>query len=295
MDTSGKLESMPENFKKMFDKDDFERAEHTNSVFFLGCLFYKELSLEKSINIKKLDNSNNFLFIWFLTALAHDFGYEYEKNFKKFKNKITSIDTLKKHFEIDEDITSADIEPSSKAGRLYTQIKPYFEYRYKDCKIDHGILAGIMLFDSLEKHRKDKEKKKDDDFYWGEDLRLDYAHASIAIATHNIWNVKDESLNFDRIFPISFNDYPLLFLLGLVDTLEPIKTFYCMDTNEVLKNIYIEFSSDEKKVTLSKKDDSSLDFEKIKKKLEGLENWLDVEVCLRQNQISIKINQEGFI
>ena len=73
---------------------------------------------------------------------------------------------------------------------------------------------------------------------------------------HNIWSsgekeeikekYKDLGLESlitgeSDIFPISIKDNPLLFLLGLVDTIEPIKTFNCLEPQYVLENILIDF------------------------------------------------------
>lgn len=73
---------------------------------------------------------------------------------------------------------------------------------------------------------------------------------------HNIWSsgekeeIKEKYRNLgleslitgeSDIFPISIKDNPLLFLLGLVDTIEPIKTFNCLEPQYVLENILIDF------------------------------------------------------
>ncbi len=282
-----KLDEMPKDFKKLFKREKFKRAEHTNSVYFLGCIFYKELDL-------KILENKNFLFIWFLTVLAHDFAYEYEENFEKYKDTIYSTETLIKKFSIKNNLLSATINPInkiSKISKLYLQIKPYFNYRFKQNKIDHGILGGIVLFDSLEKHRKNKFEENNDSFYWGEDLTIDYAHASIAIATHNIWNIQDPDIGLSGIFPISFKDYPLLFLLGIVDTLEPTKTFNCVTADYVFKNILIDFQTNNT-IKLENTPKSSLDFTILQEKAKGLVGWLDVDVCIKEkNKIIINIKE----
>ena len=115
--------------------------------------------------------------------------------------------------------------------------------------------------DSLEKNRKVRKEQVENGvensiLYWGDDLTPLYAQASLSIAMHNIWSsgekeeIKEKYRNLgleslitgeSDIFPISIKDNPLLFLLGLVDTIEPIKTFNCLEPQYVLENILIDF------------------------------------------------------
>ena len=199
---------------------------------------------------------------------------------------------------------------NEKVKNLFDVIPNYFKYRFEDKKLDHGIFTGIKLFDSLEENRKERKKQVENGvenpvLYWGDDLIPIYAQASLSITMHNIWSsskkveIKEKYRKFGleslitgetEIFPILIKDNPLLFLLGLVDTIEPIKTFNCFEPKYVLENILIDF--DENKIMISNKKDSLLDFEKLKRNLKGLESWLDVEIPENkdiENEITIEI------
>ena len=83
----------------------------------------------------------------------------------------------------------------------------------------------------------------------------------------------------------------MLFILALADTLEPIKT--CCDPDyglniepiEVLNSIECVFNY--KHISLLFKNNEI--FKKIKKKLDGLENWLDINVEIFENENKIDI------
>ena len=93
-------------------EDEFDRAKHANSIFFLGCLLYKKLKLRDKIDFYIRDH-DQFNLIWFLTSLAHDFAYKYEDEDDFFvgsprskffdilfnANKNLVEDALEKHIE----------------------------------------------------------------------------------------------------------------------------------------------------------------------------------------------------
>lgn len=287
---TGKLNEIPEEFKNIFKS----RAKHSNSVFFLGCLLYKHLNLDK-----KFTFNEEFLFIWFLTSLGHDFGYLFERNPDIDREKIGSLEALNEHF-VKFNILNGEIDNITKQSKLYNQIKPYFDFRLKSCKIDHGIIGGLILFDALEKHREKQAKVPSKEEYskynWSKEVQINYARASIAIATHNIWNIdkkeqNENGIEFSDIFPLNFTEYPLLYFLGLIDTLDPVKIFEkdCEHVDKVIQEIMISFLDDECSIIISKKEGSTLDFQKIVKEVNGLIGWLNVEICHRNDCIKIKI------
>ncbi len=269
-------------------QDDFKRSIHTNSIFFLGCLLYKKLELSNKIDFYSRKH-DQFYFIWFLTSLAHDFAYKYEDNFNKYKDSIS-----KDIFNLKHNLIST----KNKCNKPYREglvqhIPEYFKSRLKQCKIDHGIVAGMKLYDSLVKNRIIQKEKfgvedKERNLYWGDDLDPLYHCASIAVATHNIWqNDKNKDL-----FPVSLENFPLLLLLGLVDTLDPVKTFDCVDPVYVLENILIEFENLHT-IEIKNADDSKLDFNKLIKKVDKLDEWLNVEVDIHtDNSIKIMIKND---
>lgn len=263
------------------DLEKFERLSHTNSVFFLGCLFYEKLDLKNKINFRS-ENRDEFHFIWFLTSLMHDFGYEIEKNKNNYSTITDNIQSLIDYFDMAENLLGQPIDRFSDNTReLINEISPYYTKRFNGDekrlgKIDHGIAAGLILYDALVKNRIEKKDRYGIDdtnhnLYWGDDLDKFYATSAYCIAVHNIRS-ENKELKF------SIDDNPFLFLFWLVDTLEPTKCFDCCNPQYVLENIIIEFHNDKKSFTLKNKQGSKLDFTKYTKVIEGLKKFLIIEV-----------------
>lgn len=193
----------------------------------------------------------------------------------------------------------------------------YLEY----CKMnedinhyDHGIVGGLWLYDSLVKNyylsyiSLNDDSKNIENFYIN-NLHFCvnqfpiFAYLADCIISHNMWFATDygtielyEKRGLEQLIPphaqsISFNTNPLLFILALADTLEPIKT--CCDPDyglniepiEVLNSIECVFNY--KHISLLFKNNEI--FKKIKKKLDGLENWLDINVEIFENENKIDI------
>ena len=90
-----KKENILNDFK--IEIDDLSRPIHTNSVYFLGALFYEKLNLKELEEYERNDLSKQFYFIWFLSALVHDFYHDKERKQEAFP-------------EINEDINSIKVE-----------------------------------------------------------------------------------------------------------------------------------------------------------------------------------------
>lgn len=286
--------------------NELSRKIHTNSVYFLGALFYEKLNLKELEKYERNDLSKQFHFIWFLSALVHDFYHDKERKQEAFPEINEDINSIKVENKLLAYIKENKkiLEKNEKNEKLFKTIPNYFKYRLRDGKLDHGITTGIKLFDSLEKNRKVRKEQVENGvensiLYWGDDLTPLYAQASLSIAMHNIWSsgekeeIKEKYRNLgleslitgeSDIFPISIKDNPLLFLLGLVDTIEPIKTFNCLEPQYVLENILIDF--DKNKITISNKETSILSFERLIKNVKGLKDWLDVELPGIDNSIN---------
>ncbi len=289
------------------DRKTFDRPEHTNSVFFIGCLFYKHLNLKGQMNIKQFGKGDHFFFVWYMMVLAHDLSYIYESNFSHYKNHISdNIDDFKKELQIEEDdllklIESVIKEADNNMAILIKSVSSYYRYCYNERdRIDHGITAGLKLYSTLEKNRKKKNEGDEHDkggLYWGTELIELYMMASLGILLHNIWAPDKNSIELYRkhemedlvkVFPVSFNDFPFLFLLGIVDTIDPVKLYKEYSPKYVLENILISFE-DENKIVLEKVEDSNLDFSLLEKAAFGLIGWLDVLVCKDVNSVTITI------
>jgi len=122
--------------------------------------------------------------------------------------------------------------------------------------------------------------------------------AGATIAIHNIWFPQKNDEKIYRLYkldnlinrtPISLQEAPLLFLLGLVDTIEPVKLFCKNEENikDVLEGIVINFIDDKIKIGISC--DSNLCFAKLYNRCKDLYPWLDLKVKCENDLISIKL------
>jgi hypothetical protein len=273
-------------------------SEHTNSIFFLGILISKKIKLNNQIfNHNNLPGYSLFPFLWFLTCLFHDLGYDYEET-KEYKDRIWDIDSLKKELRIKNDFLSKTIH--GVPNTIVKNITKYFIWkRFVKNSLDHGIVAGYYLYDKLVKNRKYRYKKNNDKLFWHPDLDQQYAEVAAIIASHNIWFANQESKESYETFEmnelighssVNISDFPLLFLLGLVDSIDPIKIFKDKpNKEEIIKNLQIRFSDNS--LSFAKNSIESDDFNTLKKKCEDLKLWLDVQILVEQNRITIKINE----
>ncbi len=287
------------------NEDVFNRAIHTNSVFFLGCLLYKHLDLKGKMNIEQFNSGDHFFFVWFMTVLSHDLAYDYEMNSCKYTKDINygDIDGLKRMLNIEDKFDLLSEKKFNNTDKILVEnIGNYYKYRYTEhCKIDHGIVAGLNLFQALEKNRtvmNRKPKEERGKLDWSEKLKPLYAQASFAVSVHNIWAPQTQETaeqykeygieNLQVVFPISFQDFPLLFLLGLVDTLDPVKVFYDTSPQCVLANISICFINNNT-IVFQNKEGSCLDFKELHTRAKSLVGWLNVKVSADPNPLTIKI------
>ncbi len=317
----------------------FERLDHINSVFFLGCLFYQNTIFKDRISFYRKDDMNKerdeFYFIWFLTSLVHDFGYKLESNIPKgVNNNINSFreyskdKAVHKYYNLLDEVDKYEISPN-----LYTLLENVPNYyaarmdgkigRNAQAKIDHGIAAGLILFNSLKHIRINKldELKsfgidncvdEQTNLYWCDDLDEFYFIASSSIAVHNMRRVSRYDSDYeeqkklyqhyrmdalvldeDKIKKLSIEDEPFLFLFSIVDTIEPTKIFKCQSAEYVLENICIDFTN-QNTIIIKKVTGADLNFQKLIDKVDGLDNWLNIEkpICTNDSiTIIIKENE----
>lgn len=201
------------------------RANHILSTYLLGIYFYDELQLETFFKENKasIRDRHDWLFIWYLTCLYHDFGYVFEidknniinKNVKDFLPKKADLNVCK-------DLKNYDLGIN------------YFKFRKEKFNtIDHGVVGGFRLYSILYRIYHEVLRTESSRTYGGllysEELLQLIGYAADAIIRHNMWNISDssirkqyhlEDLNSSKI---TLNNDPLTFLLGLCDTIEPIK------------------------------------------------------------------------
>jgi len=301
---------------------------HTASLYFIGCLLQDLLNIHlkkiKDYYYKKEDNY--FTFLWFLITLYHDMLSMEEKISKPIfvipKNQQTSkraeclFNKIIKYKKLDVNYVNEFLSFLNKKPKIFKNlysvklIKLYLLYRYEQMNsLDHGILAGLVLYDKL---RKNYDSKKiysrvfnkntvyenftyNDRIFSRKDFSL-YAEAAKEIVYHNIFKPKDiESLKLYEEYnlsdlnnnnKISVKDNPLSFLLGLIDTIEPIKNVEKSINNLQLPTInYIDILSSIS-VSIIKPNQISIKFLKLEKKywqylsknIVEMKKWLKIEV-----------------
>lgn len=283
-----------------------DRAIHTVSVFFLGIHIWKNTNihpifLNDTTNIR---GNPTFQFIWFLSILFHDFAESIEK-----KVYFDDLDDLFKKYNIEHRLTDyKKVEHIDKT--LFQLIKKYYYYRRFSMKsIDHGILAGIYMYDKLIKIRRKKEAEgkaeNDNGLNWHESLEPLYATAAGAIACHNMWTTKKRSkehsdyikFELDALVRPTFKkikctDNPLLFLLGLVDTIDPIKYFMKkgITPERILNGLDLECLEDS--ITIINKGFTIETFKQYRDdNKRNFEGWLDLTVEeIIDNKFRIRFN-----
>lgn len=243
------------------------RCEHMRSLFLLGIHVYDNVGKIKSainnftdkqedkakeqdlknggIEYRKEKCRNRFLYMWYLICLYHDVGYLYEKPKKRLST--AAIKSLDKQVNdllltIQHNIPGIPLPLVNNASHYYKKMI-YCPYFYHNTHIDHGIIGGVKLYNTLEKLHLSATVKEDsynNNLYWGKPI-FDNIIIPVAwtIIVHNIWTPFKGSADAykyiacglpELVLPkrkpiITLTANPLLFLLSVLDTLEPVKMF----------------------------------------------------------------------
>lgn len=296
-------------FKAEYRKDHF-RHIHMVSLYLLalsslesGGPLYARLPMQ-------LDYvSHPDKYMWFLTCLYHDTASCVEEcDWNKGKQVI-------QHFDPCYCIYSYEKSDGEKFVTSYPKevIKRYYEYVLDTRKNqDHGILGGVLFFDKMCRNFREKTSgcstivngvynKTDSNLMWCDSTLDAAAYISDAIISHNLWTcratdpVADEYRRYGLYELIISSDQerisfshpatnPLVFLLCLFDTLEPVKRFWNTDDAEeiqkFLKLISIQWG--EKEVLIKWKAEAMkyAGFYDWMKSIVGMERWLAVDISL---------------
>lgn len=288
------------------------RAQHTVSSFLLGIVIKEELSLDVRDWIRVHGNNSpdaSFGFFWSLICLTHDVAYHWERNSKKNLAYMQTVETFCKYTNIQHNL----LELSN-----HTElIKNYYRYRAEvSQKIDHGITGAILIYDALMTFYHESQEIVGGDLC-GVRLRKSFPNFCLqiadTIALHNMWRATPNTIedyrtyHLDELIPdgddneiVFYKDNTLLFLLGLIDTMDPIKGFCSTEGNRlrlpvdhVLYDYHIHFvkRSGAKKIIIEF--DDPLFGEKYKKDIVGMESWLGIstrELFDDRLEISIRLD-----
>lgn len=291
---------------------------------------YKNLKVMIDNHISFIENNseqcNPFCYYWFLICFYHDVGYNYEEDNHELLNRTKDSKLKRKKVFRKWSLTFLDelrLEIPKMPVKLFTEDKlrtiyeetwkNYFYYRLSKGKIDHGIFGGLLFYtDRKKKYKELREEKQQASFshggvWWSKKL-IDGAHSYVAwvIIAHNIWFLNSDADNYEKtkviyayfgldklINPdvkISLNNSPFLFLLSIVDTIDPVK-YFCRNkfgsatVTEVFENVKISCNNNSFSIIckLSK-------YKDYFRKYEELEKWLDVTCSTKEDTITLNFN-----
>lgn len=284
---------------------DSYRNLHIVTDYFLGILIYESNSrirmlidnqIKRLIPSENISFDNSFKYFWFLICFYHDVGYYYENN----KNIIASLVTLENDLKIENKIPKLVGVP-----KLFHNVKnKYLLYRLEECnRYDHGILGGMLLYDRLIKIYKYSQNNYGNgqnsfihnELFWSDSMFKYFQLIASVVMSHNIWfkvenvdsvadinmyrNYKLDKLIISNSTPIiSLNRHPLLFLLSLVDSIEPTKRYGI----NFLKKITMIFPENESsKLVLGHINDDEVN--KWLKNIYSLSSWIRIELNVLHN------------
>ncbi len=227
------------------------RAVHTVSAFLLGLTIRDKLQFDTR-NWRRLPGAKSargsFDLFWSWICLFHDVGYYYEDNPKKFSD-IRSLDGLIERLGLKHNLL--------KVSEHKKLIEKYFNKRLMGSArvLDHGIVGAVLLYDAL-------MDLSNNSMVYSRIKRYEFFYAKICdtIALHNMWRATEATMeeyreyNLNELIPennchiIYYKDNPVLYLLALVDSIDPIKGF-CRDRRHrraismpyVVDNVYLKF------------------------------------------------------
>lgn len=279
------------------DRNSFEdRAQHTVSLFLLGLSTIRHMGITiQNVPSYYEDTDDNILYLWSIMCLYHDIGYFFENQKSAITEKCPTVKEFIKYAQIKFNLLDV-IDDSFLAEKYYIYILKKFH------QVDHGITGGLLMYDRLMKDIHEHEELYSQViFYFGDKRRFSSSNKECArimshsILRHNMWfanvdNYKEYEaaglekliLNPEHDYKYRFNDNALLFLLCMLDTIEPVKKEKICTRYDVLKATDIAFDAEGKRLTISVTDGFEVDnyFNKIK----DMEKWLDLLIDINKEK-----------
>jgi len=188
-------------------------------------------------------------------------------------------------------------------GHQYTStvVTRYFNYCINERnRLDHGIIGGHLFYDRMIKNylfaylsalREDRYPVSLSDFYFrdrhfSENQLPVFSYIADCILVHNIWKLSEntrelyESYNLNTDLgeaykTITITDNPLLYILAVTDTLEPMKAYATIHPEIVSESINLEYLPGARMLTFSSTN-NAVDIRVLHRKAKGLEEWTSV-------------------
>ena len=251
-----------------FYKDYRDHVIHTVYVFLLGYYIYKTNSTiyceinkridyiekeyikesGKASSIKESDKcdykkiEDDFLYMWSLITIYHDYGYVFEhvddERKIEFFNNLIDVDyscNNKSYFKLTKDfdkdavikyLTNLNIQGSTVNGfelikgisettNLSNQgcngLENYFNFCFDKGingreYLDHGIISSLLFMKLSNIVFLERNKSKDDVYIWDESIQITYfKYVAQAIAVHNIY-VNEANQDTYKIYHLNLGD-----------------------------------------------------------------------------------------
>lgn len=309
--SSHTLKSPASKFLASLDRITEFRAQHTVASFLLGVVVKEELSLDIRNWIKIYGNKSadpTFGFFWSLICLTHDIAYNWERSSKKMITLVPTVEEFCQYAGIRYNLLDM-----AKNADL---IRNYYHYRVSESKIDHGIAGAMLIYDALMTFYNEGSQVESLHLC-GLHLRKNFPEFCLRIAEtvalHNMWRADSKTKeiyttqHLDALIPdgnnselVFYRDDMLLFLLGLIDTIDPIKGFCSTEggrvrlpVEDVLNNFCIQFVNRGGLKRIYVRFDNP-NAEKYLSALSGMESWLGVSVQrINFAEVAIEIRMDS--